>query len=145
MKKLGEGSYSKVYLGQNQNTHEFYALKRIELNSLSKTNNGFDQIENEIKIMRKLEHPNIISLHEVIHSPSEDVIYFVTEYANCGSLSQIINSGYDFDPKQIQKIFAQIVSGISFIHKNSIVHQDIKPANLLLKSNGKVLITDFGR
>ncbi|KAK8889659.1 hypothetical protein M9Y10_034412 [Tritrichomonas musculus] len=144
IRKLGEGSYSKVYLGQDQNTNEYYALKRIQLKSLSKVSTGIDQLQFEIETLRKLKHPNIISLHEVIHVPSEKAVYIVLEYANCGSLTSFINSEYEFLPEQVQNIFAQIVSGISFIHKNSIVHQDIKPANILLKSDGKVLITDFG-
>lgn len=144
LSKIGEGSFSKVYLGQDKNTSKYYALKRIQLKSLSKTQSGLEQLQFEIDIMRKLKHQNIVSLHEVIHVSSENAIYLVTEYANCGSLSSILESDFRFSSEQIQNIFTQIVDGISFIHQNKIVHQDLKPANLLMKSDGKILITDFG-
>lgn len=142
--KIGEGSYSKVYLGQDQQTLEYYALKRIHLKPLSKTISGLDQLQFEIDIMRKMNHSNIVSLHEVIHVQSESDVYIVIEYANCGNLSSILESDIIFTPEQIQNIFAQIVTGVSYIHQNSFVHQDLKPSNILMNSDGKILITDFG-
>lgn len=142
--KLGEGSFSKVFLGQDQVTSKYYALKRVHLEPLTKTISGVEQLETEIEIMRKIKHPNIISLHEVIHVVKDEIVYIVLEFANCGNLSSILESGFKFTPEQIKNIFAQIVAGVSFLHENSIVHQDLKPSNILLKSDGRVLISDFG-
>lgn len=142
--ELGEGSFSKVYLGQDQSTLKYYALKRVFLMELSKTSSGIQQLETEIEIMRKIKHPNIISLREVIHVVEDSLVYIVIEFADCGNLSSVLESGFKFTPEQIQNIFAQVISGISFLHQNCIVHQDIKPSNILIKSNGRVLISDFG-
>lgn len=143
LSKLGEGSYSKVYLAQDQNTKKYYALKRVQLKSLSKSQAGLEQLHFEIEVMKKVKHQNVISLQEVIHVPSENVIYIVIEYANCGNLSSYLeNENLKFE--QIQSIFSQIVDAVSFIHQNSIVHQDLKPSNILMKSDGKILVTDFG-
>lgn len=142
--KLGEGSYSKVFLGQDQQTLEYYALKRINLKPLSKTPSGMDQLNFEIEIMKKLNHSNIVSLHEVIYDTPKKYVYIVIEYANCGNLSSIIESDFNLSPEHIQNIFAQLVTGVSYLHQNSIVHQDLKPANILMNSDGKVLISDFG-
>ena len=142
--KIGEGSFSKVFLVQDQETKEYYAMKRIHLKSLSKTVSGLDQLQFEIEIMKKMKHSNIVSLHEVIYVSSESNVYIVIEYANCGNLSEILESDIVFSPEQIQNIFSQIVTGVSYLHQHSFVHQDLKPANILMKSDGKVLITDFG-
>ena len=143
-KKLGEGSFSKVFLGQDQVTLEYFALKRVHLESLTKTLSGVEQLQTEIEIMRKIKHPNIISLKEVIHVVEDHIVYIVIEFADVGPLSSILESGFKFSPDQIQNIFAQVIRGIAFLHQNSIVHQDLKPSNILMKSNGRVLISDFG-
>lgn len=144
LSKLGEGSFSKVFLGQDQITSKYYALKRVHLEPLSKTLSGVEQLETEIEIMRKIHHPNIISLREVIHLVNDNIVYIVIEYADCGNLSSILESGFHFTNDQIKNIFAQIVTGVSFLHENSIVHQDLKPSNILMKSDGRALISDFG-
>lgn len=144
LSKLGEGSFSKVFLGQDQITSKYYALKRVHLEPLSKTLSGIEQLETEIEIMRKIKHPNIISLHEVIHVVKDHLVYIVLEFANCGNLSAILESGFKFTLEQIKNIFTQVVSGVAFLHENSIVHQDLKPSNILMKSDGRALISDFG-
>ncbi|OHT05401.1 CAMK family protein kinase [Tritrichomonas foetus] len=142
--ELGEGSFAKVFLGFHQGKQKYYALKRVHLDGLSRTASGIRQLECEISMMRKLHHTNIISLKEVIHVPKKNVAYMVLEYADCGNLSAILESGYKFEKVEIRSIFKQIVEGVSFLHSQGIVHQDLKPSNILMKSNGTALISDFG-
>lgn len=144
LKKLGEGSYSKVYLGLDEDAGKYYAIKRIQKKVLIKSNCGLSQLEFEVEVMRKFEHDNIIKLREVIYVSNEETFYLVLDYSNCGNLGHLLKSGTKFNEEQIQNIFSQLVEGLSYIHERSIVHQDIKPSNLLLKSDGKVIITDFG-
>lgn len=142
--QIGEGSYSKVFLAMDTETSQFYATKRIHIKKLSKTAIGVSQLNREIITMRKLHHPNIVSLHEVIHVKDSGVVYIIEDYADCGNLASIVKSGVCFDQKQIRYLFKQIAEGVCYLHEKGIVHQDIKPQNILLNHDGKVLISDFG-
>ena len=141
---LGEGSFAKVFLGLDTNTFQKYAMKRIHLKELARTSSGISQLEREIDTMRMLHHPNIVGLKEVIHVPDKSVAFLAIDYADCGNISSILEKGYRFSYKETRALFKQIAEGIGFLHGNGIVHQDIKPANILLKSDGTALISDFG-
>ena len=141
---LGEGSFAKVYLGLDTIHHTYYAVKRIHLGSLSRTVSGIKQLQCEIDIMRKIKHRNVVALKEVIHVPRKSMAYMVMEYADCGCISSILESGYMFDAQTVRSVFKQVVEGVAYLHQNGIVHQDLKPSNILMKSDGTVLISDFG-
>lgn len=140
--KIGSGSYSKVYLGLDG--EDKYAVKRISLTDLSRKSSGIMQLEREIRLMETFSHSNILKLHEVLHSISDNYVYLILEYAECGSIGDLINRGYHFPINSIRSIIKQVSSALSYIHSLGFVHQDIKPANILLKSNGKVILGDFG-
>ena len=144
LQKLGEGSYAKVYIGLDTNTKKYYALKRFKLHDLQHIDAGVSQLEREISAMRKIIHPNIIRLYDVLHVESTDVVYLVIDYADCGSLQQILDSSINLSLKVIKYIFYSVLSAVSFLHTNGIIHQDIKPSNILLNSNGNVYLADFG-
>ena len=141
---LGEGSFAKVYLALDTDTFQNYAMKRIHLKELARTSSGISQLEREIDTMRMLHHRNIVGLKEVIHVPDKSVAYLAIDYADCGNISSILENGYHFSYNETRALFRQIAEGIGFLHGNGIVHQDIKPANILLKSDGTALISDFG-
>lgn len=140
--KIGSGSSSKVYLGVDGD--QKYAIKRISLNDLSRKSNGIMQLEREIRLMHLFDHPNILKIHEVLHSISDNYVYLVLENADCGSIGSFIDKGYHFQLNSIGSIIKQISKALYYIHSLGFVHQDIKPANILLKSNGKALLADFG-
>ncbi|OHT11147.1 CAMK family protein kinase [Tritrichomonas foetus] len=142
--QIGEGSFSKVFLAIDTNTSQFYATKRLHIKKLSKTAIGVSQLNREILMMRKLNHPHIVSLHEVIHVKPSGVVYIIEDYADCGNLASIIKSGVKFNNDQIRYIFRQIAEGVCYLHENGIVHQDLKPQNILMKHDGTALISDFG-
>ena len=108
-------------------------MKRIHLKELSRTSSGISQLEREIDTMRMLKHKNIIQLKEVIHVPERSVAYLVIDHADCGNISSILENDISFEPDQIRAVFKQVAEGLGFLHENGIVHQDIKPANILLK------------
>lgn len=90
IRKLGQGSFSKVYLCQSSKG-EYYAIKQMNKPSLKRLKMpnglyGYDMIKKELEVLRQLDHENIIWLEEVIDDPSQDSIYLVTEYHNKGSL-----------------------------------------------------------
>ncbi|KAL0235763.1 hypothetical protein GEMRC1_002345 [Eukaryota sp. GEM-RC1] len=108
------------------------------------------QTLDEIAILRKLEHPNILHLLDFVVDPDAQKIYIVTEFCDMGTLikDSDIGSYKPLPPAKARKIFGQIVTGLYFIHANQIAHNDIKPSNILLsRSNDtslRVVISDFG-
>jgi serine/threonine-protein kinase 11 len=141
---VGEGTSSRVFVAMNTETTKLYALKRIHIKKLRRTPIGTVAIEREIALMSRIQHQNIVRLHDVIYCQQSDVVYLVLDYANCGNMAQILKSGYRFTPLELRYIFKQIAEGVAYLHGIGIVHQDLKPQNILLTDTGAALISDFG-
>ena len=141
--KIGKGSSAKVYICEDTDTGKLYAAKRIKIDKISK---GFklQQLEREIRIMRSLKHENIVSLHEVLQSKEKKSACIILEYADCGSLLNHLTNTMIRSENYIATIFKQVVNGLLYLHNKGIVHQDIKPSNILLFSDGTAKIADFG-
>jgi serine/threonine protein kinase len=93
--------------------------------------------------LHSLSHPNIVTVREVLHLKQRDAIYIITNLANCGSLNSILAAGV-LTPIAIQYIFKCLTAAVSYLHSQNLIHQDIKPANVLLSNTGGVFLTDFG-
>lgn len=143
-KKIGCGSFSKVFLGIDANTKERYAIKCVNIKDLSRTSAGVMQLEREIRLMRTICHQNILRIHEVLHSQADNLVYLVLEYADCGSLGSILAKEISLPIQTIRSIMKQVTKALKYLHSNGFVHQDIKPANILLCSDGRALLADFG-
>jgi serine/threonine protein kinase len=133
MKKLDQGTFSKVYLARDMNNNKILALKKIDEKILS--DKGKNYLLNEIKILRMFNHPNIIKLYFVLKKPN--FTYLGIEYCNGGSLSDNL---YDyikqhkkpFPEKLVQKIMKQILAGVKCLHEKGIIHRDLKLKNILI-------------
>jgi protein-serine/threonine kinase len=100
------------------------------------------KIMREVAILKQLTHPNIVRLHKM--EESERHYGIVLEYASGGELfDYILNHRYLKD-NAARRLFAQLVSGVGYLHKKGIVHRDLKLENLLLDRNRNIIITDFG-
>lgn len=100
------------------------------------------KIMREVAILKQLTHPNIVRLHKM--EESERHYGIVLEYASGGELfDYILNHRYLKD-SSARRLFAQLVSGVGYLHKKGIVHRDLKLENLLLDRNRNIIITDFG-
>ena len=150
---IGKGSFGEVYLTQKKNNAEYLATKRLDLKQLNPI--ILKYLNNEISIMRKLNHPNIIRLVDLYKTPNH--YYVIMEYCNGGSLSQSLQKyGKPFPVEIVQYFMRQIVNGLKYIHFNRIIHRDLKLDNILLnykniedKNNfnllaSEVKIIDFG-
>jgi serine/threonine-protein kinase 11 len=141
---IGEGSFSRVFVAVHTPTGKPYAIKRIYLQKVVKSSAGVAAIQREIVLMQRLSHPRIVNLHEVLYARQTHAVYLVLDYANCGNLAGLIKRGAVFSLDAIRHVFKQVAEGVAYLHRNRIVHQDLKPGNILLKDNGTVLISDFG-
>ena len=126
---------------QTQLTLLQVAIKLIRKDSIGNPNR-LQKIYREVAILREVQHPNIVRLHEMIET--EKQIGIILEYASGGELfDYILNHRYLKD-NAARKLFAQLVSGVGYLHKKGIVHRDLKLENLLLDKNRNIIITDFG-
>ena len=139
---LGEGEFGKVKLGWKSDGTVEVAVKLIRRESLGTNPSRLPKIYREISILQELSHPNIVRLHEMVET--EKYIGIILEYASGGELfDYILTHRYLKDPAA-RKLFAQLVSGVGYLHKKGIVHRDLKLENLLLDRNKNIIITDFG-
>jgi len=139
---IGEGEFGKVKMGWKKEGGVQVAIKLIRKESLQGNTTRLPKIYREISILRELQHPNIVRLHEFVET--ERHMGIILEYASGGELfDYILNHRYLKDPAA-RRLFAQLVSGVGYLHKKGIVHRDLKLENLLLDRHKNIVITDFG-
>lgn len=137
-KVLGTGSYGYVRLGVNIITGEQFAIKTL------KDAHNKKGILREISILKLLDHPNIVKLHDVVEDGKTGTFYLVLELANGGELFDYIVARGRLREKEARKFFRQIISGVEYCHSCLVIHRDLKPENLLLDAEGNIKINDFG-
>jgi protein-serine/threonine kinase len=139
---LGEGEFGKVRLGWKRDGSVQVAIKLIRRETVATNPSRLPKINREVSILQGLSHPNIVRLHEKVET--DRYIGIILEYASGGELfDYILNQRYLKDPAA-RRLFAQLVSGIGYLHKMGIVHRDLKLENLLLDRNRNIIISDFG-
>jgi hypothetical protein len=139
-KTLGSGSFSKVKLGVDDAGKQ-YAVKIIDKEQLIRENME-EQLKREISIMKMLNHPFVVGLHDVLQTQNN--IYLVLELVTGGELFDRIVSAKKFDEDTGRRFFQQLVVALHFCHKQGVCHRDLKPENLLVDDKGSIKITDFG-
>ena len=148
LSKLGSGSFGNVYLARNKYTDEKVALKQIKKSSANLLSDG--EIKDEIEILKKLDHPDIVRIIESFNTRNSYIL--ITEYCEGGELFDQVKN--QLSETQIAVIFKQLLSGLAYLHSNNIVHRDLKLENILIheieksKTTGEDLfnikIIDFG-
>ncbi|KAL4937642.1 hypothetical protein BDV06DRAFT_70075 [Aspergillus oleicola] len=139
---VGEGEFGKVKLGWKRDGSIEVAIKLIRRESLGSNPTRLPKIYREISILRDLSHPNIVRLHEMVETDRH--IGIIMEYASGGELFDHILRHKYLKDNSARRLFAQLVSGVGYLHKKGIVHRDLKLENLLLDRNRNIIITDFG-
>lgn len=137
---LGEGEFGKVKLGWKKDGVQV-AVKLMRRDKLD-TEARLGKVMREIDILKRLNHPNIVKLHETVKTDRH--IAIILEYASGGELfDHILHERYLKDPGA-RRLFSQLISGVGYLHQHGIVHRDLKLENLLLDRNNNIIITDFG-
>lgn len=139
-KLLGHGTFAKVYHARNVKSGESVAIKVIDKEKILKVG-LIAHIKREISILRRVRHPNIVQLFEVMATKSK--IYFVMEYVRGGELFNKVAKGR-LKEDLARKYFQQLISAVGFCHARGVYHRDLKPENLLLDENGNLKVSDFG-
>ena len=148
LSRLGDGSYGTVYLAINIITKQNFAMKKI--NKVKENEIDDMEIKNEIDILSKLDHPNIVKIIEFYSTPK--AYYIITDFCSCGELYNQLK--HEYTENQLAVLFYQVLSGLSYLHSKNIVHRDLKLENILISeiekdnnTNDKyfwVKIIDFG-
>ena len=138
-RRIGKGSFSTIYKCKHNITDKTYALKEITIDK----NKNKTSIKREFEIMRKLNHENIVKIHDVIIDTQLNNIYFIMDYYEYGDLSNFLKK-QPLKEKFTRKYMKQLSNGLKYLLDNNILHRDLKPQNILLSKNYDVKITDFG-
>lgn len=142
IEKIGEGTYGVVYKARNKKTNKTVALKKIRLESEEE---GVPSTAiREVSLLKELEHPNIVCLHDVLMQ--ENKLYLVFEFLTMDLKKYFdkIPSGKFMEKPLVQSYLYQVLQGILFCHQRRILHRDLKPQNLLIDENGVIKLADFG-
>ncbi|KAJ1527103.1 hypothetical protein ONE63_008640 [Megalurothrips usitatus] len=148
--QIGEGTYGQVYKAKDKRTKELVALKKVRLENEKE---GFPiTAVREIKILRQLNHKNIVNLREIVTDKQDALdfrkdkgsFYLVFEYMD-HDLMGLLESGFvNFSAVHNASIMKQLLDGLNYCHKKNFLHRDIKCSNILMNNKGEVKLADFG-
>uniref|UniRef100_A0A8C6WY33 Protein kinase domain-containing protein n=1 Tax=Neogobius melanostomus TaxID=47308 RepID=A0A8C6WY33_9GOBI len=134
------GSFSDVYMVREKATGKLFALKCLKRKHLANCN-----LENEINVLRRIKHENVVGLEDFYESRTH--YYLVMQLVSGGELfDRIVDRGV-YTEKDASSVVKQVLQAVSYLHQNSIVHRDLKPENLLYYNtdeNAKIMVSDFG-
>ncbi|GAU88710.1 hypothetical protein RvY_01351-2 [Ramazzottius varieornatus] len=140
MKTIGKGNFAKVKLAKHLPTGQEVAIKIIDKTQLNPS--SLQKLFREVRIMKMLDHPNIVKLFQVIDT--EKTLYLVMEYASGGEVFDYLVAHGRMKEKEARAKFRQIVSAVQYCHQKRIIHRDLKAENLLLDKEMNIKIADFG-
>ncbi|OWF35797.1 calcium/calmodulin-dependent protein kinase type 1-like [Mizuhopecten yessoensis] len=140
---LGTGAFSEVSLAQDTlESSKLVAIKCINRKCLAGKE---ESLENEIEVLRRLRHPNIVQLFDVFEEKNN--VYLVMELVTGGELFDRIVEKGSYTEKDASSLIKQVLEAVDFMHDLGVVHRDLKPENLLYyspKEDSKIMISDFG-
>ena len=143
-KEIGRGGYSVVWKVSHKNTGKIYVIKLMSKHKIIKEKIS-EQINREVEIMYKLNHPHIIKL--INHFEDDENVYLIMELGAKGHLfSYLQKFSHGLDQMRAAQYMREVISAVKYLHSLNppIIHRDIKPENILLDSNGRCKLADFG-
>lgn len=143
--KIGEGTYGDVYLARDRESSQLVALKRVKLSS-----SGFDRegmpltSVREVSLLRRLSHPNIVTLAEVVVGSKADSLFLVFEYCEYELAKLLDSMPTPFSLPEAKCLSEQLLCAVQHLHGCGVLHRDLKMSNLLLNAKGELKLCDFG-
>lgn len=142
-RRLGQGTYGTVYLGQNIHDQTQAAIKVLEIpSSEAKLKNFFRNFTKEARLYHRLQHPHIIKLLDF--DIEEDTPFLVMDYAPNGTLRDRHKKGLVVPLDDVVTYVSQVAEALQYAHENRVIHRDVKPENMFLGANNNILLGDFG-
>lgn len=139
---LGEGGMGQVYCAHDGALDETVALKFIHPH-LAARRESLELFKREVKLARAVTHPNVCRIHEFLHMEGQD--FLSMELVTGRSLESRIREEGPLPVEEALRIARQLCAGLAEAHRRGVVHQDLKPANVLIEEgSGRAVITDFG-
>jgi len=139
--ELGHGGMATVFLGYDINLARHVAIK-VMAPSLLLEEGMWERFQREARIAASLSHPHIVPVYAV--GDTSDLAYFIMKYVDGQSLDALIREHAPLPIDLVQLIVSQVGQALSHAHSRAIVHRDVKPANILIDSDGSAIVTDFG-
>ncbi|XP_076932452.1 mitogen-activated protein kinase kinase kinase NPK1-like [Bidens hawaiensis] len=143
---IGCGAFGRVYMGMNLDSGELLAVKQVSVvvntASKDKTQAHIRELEEEVKLLKNLSHPNIVRYLGTARE--EESLNIFLEFVPGGSISSLLGKFGSFPESVIRMYTKQILLGLEYLHKNGIMHRDIKGANILVDNKGQIKLADFG-
>ena len=142
--ELGRGAFAQVKKVVHKGSGQVRAAKILHKAGIDASSIDPNHRLREIKILKELDHPNILRLHDLYEDISH--FYVITEYCAGGELFMRLIQRHNFSEKEAARIMAQVLSAVCYCHDKGIIHRDLKPENLLLETTEdlELKIADFG-
>jgi serine/threonine protein kinase len=142
---LGSGGMARVWLARDEVLHRDVAIKEVALPSgltPAERTELINRTLREARTAARLSHPNVVQIYDVVHT--EDRPWIVMEYIRSRSLQQIITQEGPLPPDRVASIGLSVLAALTAAHDAGVLHRDIKPGNVLVAEDGRVVLTDFG-
>jgi len=141
IKQIGTGGFGEVYVAKQDVINREVAIKVI-LPLYANRDDFIRRFQFEAELVARLEHPHIVPLYDYWRDPSG--AYLVMRYIKGGNLADRLVTDGAMEPSDAARLLEQIAGALHTAHRNKVIHQDIKPANILLDEDGNAYLTDFG-
>ncbi|KAE9453163.1 hypothetical protein C3L33_14935, partial [Rhododendron williamsianum] len=142
---IGCGAFGRVYMGMNLDSGELLAVKQVSIASNAskdKAQAHIRELEEEVKLLKNLSHPNIVRYLGTARE--EESLNILLEFVPGGSISSLLGKFGSFPESVIRMYTKQLLLGLEYLHENGIMHRDIKGANILVDNKGCIKLADFG-
>src|SRR5215813_3472318 len=148
LSELGKGAMGVVYLAKDPVIGRMVAIKTIKTGQHgeddSESREFRERFVREAQTAGILSHPNIVTIHDIGEDTDTQTSFIAMEYIEGKNLKTLLAEKAHFSYDQIADIIAQVAEAIDYAHRKGIIHRDIKPANIIITTDEKVKITDFG-
>ncbi len=139
-KQIGEGGFAKVYLATDLQLDRKVAIKILS-SQMSQDPEFLERFKKEARAIASFEHPNILSIYD--YGEFEGDPYLVMPYIDGGTLHERLKRS-PLSTEEVGRMLEQMCSALDYAHERNVIHRDIKPQNMLMRNDGRLLLTDFG-